>query len=291
MATTTALFSSPSLKLLPRAIKSRNSLYTPAIFTNSRSAPSSSSSRLLRLRRRAAVEEVAVGDAEGAAASKEGSVAAAAAAAAVEEEEEEEEEKRRKLYVVNLPWNFSAPDIQKLFGECGTVKDVEIIKQKNGKSRGFAFVTMASGDEARAVIDRFDSYELTGRIIRVEFAKSFRKPAPPPPPGASLVEERHKIYVSNLAWKARSVHLKEFFSAKYKPLSARVVFENATGRSAGYGFVAFATKEEAAAAIAELDGKELLDRPVRLRFRQKDDDKTESAPEEEKSAEEQHDES
>lgn len=37
--------------------------------------------------------------------------------------------------------------------------------------------------------------------------------------------------------------------------------------------------------------QELLDRPVRLRFRQKDDDKTESAPEEEKSAEEQHDES
>lgn len=89
----------------------------------------------------------------------------------------------------------------------------------------------------------------------MEFAKSFRKPAPPPPPGASVVEERHKIYVSNLAWKARSVHLKEFFSAKYKPLSARVVFENATGRSAGYGFVGFATKEEAAAAIAELDGK------------------------------------
>nr|CAD1845030.1 unnamed protein product [Ananas comosus var. bracteatus] len=228
-------------------------------------APSSSSSRLLRLRRRAAVEEVAVGDAEGAAASKEGSVAAAAAAAAAEEEEEEEEEKRRKLYVVNLPWNFSAPDIQKLFGECGTVKDVEIIKQKNGKSRGFAFVTMASGDEARAVIDRFDSYELTGRIIRVEFAKSFRKPAPPPPPGASVVEERHKIMSQILLGKR--------------------------GRSAGYGFVAFATKEEAAAAIAELDGKELLDRPVRLRFRQKDDDKTESAPEEEKSAEEQHDES
>ncbi|XP_020084775.1 uncharacterized protein LOC109707706 isoform X2 [Ananas comosus] len=151
-------------------------------------------------------------------------------------------------------------------------------------------VNMGAGADGTGVNGSI-AQELTGRIIRVEFAKSFRKPAPPPPPGASLVEERHKIYVSNLAWKARSVHLKEFFSAKYKPLSARVVFENATGRSAGYGFVAFATKEEAAAAIAELDGKELLDRPVRLRFRQKDDDKTESAPEEEKSAEEQHDES
>lgn len=44
----------------------------------------------------------------------------------LESQEEEEEEKRRKLFVVNLPWSFSAPDIEKLFGECGTVKDVEV---------------------------------------------------------------------------------------------------------------------------------------------------------------------
>ncbi|THU56782.1 hypothetical protein C4D60_Mb11t20830 [Musa balbisiana] len=198
------------------------------------------------------------------------------AAAAVEEEEIGE--KRRKVYVVNLPWDFSAPDIEKLFAQCGTVKDVEIIKQKNGKSRGFAFVTMASGEEARAAVDKLDAYELTGRIIRVEYAKSFRKPPPSPPPGAVASEPRHKIYVSNLAWKARSVNLKEFFE-KFKPLSARVVFENPTGRSAGYGFVGFATKEEAEAAISELDGKvELLGRPVRLRISQRTEDKSESEP-------------
>lgn len=48
-----------------------------------------------------------------------------------EQEEEEEEdgdlEKRRKLYVANIPWSYSAPDIVKLFSECGTVKDVEVL--------------------------------------------------------------------------------------------------------------------------------------------------------------------
>lgn len=102
----------------------------------------------------------------------------------------------------------------------------------------------------------YNKQELMGRIIRVEFAKSFRKPpSPPSPPGATAVDRQQKIYVSNLSWKARSVNLKEFFSSKFKPLSARVVFENPSGRSAGYGFVAFATKEEADAAISELDGK------------------------------------
>lgn len=95
-----------------------------------------------------------------------------------------------------------------------------------------------------------------GRIIRVEYAKSFRKPSPPPPPGTPpKAEGQYKIYASNLAWKARATNLRDVFSEKFKPLSARVVFDSPKGRSAGYGFVGFATLEEAEAAVSELDGK------------------------------------
>lgn len=34
---------------------------------------------------------------------------------------------KRKLYVVNLPWSLSVADIKELFGQCGTVKDVEVL--------------------------------------------------------------------------------------------------------------------------------------------------------------------
>ena len=97
--------------------------------------------------------------------------------------------------------------------------------------------------------------ELTGRAIRVEFSKSFRRPAPPPPPGSPRAETRYKIYAGNLAWKVRSVNLKEFFSQKFNPVGARVVFDNPSGKSAGYGFISFATMEEAQAAVEELEGK------------------------------------
>ena len=50
----------------------------------------------------------------------------AQAAAPVAEEGEEQGEKRRKLYVANLPWSFPAPEIEKLFTQHGTVKDVEV---------------------------------------------------------------------------------------------------------------------------------------------------------------------
>ncbi|KAH0466387.1 hypothetical protein IEQ34_006490 [Dendrobium chrysotoxum] len=198
----------------------------------------------------------------------------AVAAKETEESEEnnrDEDVNRRKLYVANLPWEYSATDLQNLFGQFGHVHDVEIIKQKNGKSRGFAFVAMSSPEEAQVAIDKLDSFELSGRIIRVELAKSFTKPySTLAPTNSTNGETRNWIYVSNLAWKVRSVNLREFFADKFKPVSARVVFDGPSGRSAGYGFVSFATNEEVVAAISELDGKELMGRPLRLKISQKD---------------------
>nr|CAB3488092.1 unnamed protein product [Digitaria exilis] len=181
---------------------------------------------------------------------------AAAAAAVVDSsppaEEEVQAEKRRKLYVANLPWSLPAPEVEKLFAQCGTVKDVELIKGKDGRNRGFAFVTMSTAEEAAAAVEKLNSHDVMGRAIKVEFSKSFRRPAPPPPPGAII--ERHKLYVSNLPWKARAPNVKEFFS-KFNPLSANVIFDNR--KAAGYGFVSFGTKEEAESALSELDGKVL----------------------------------
>ncbi|XP_062226584.1 RNA-binding protein CP31B, chloroplastic [Phragmites australis] len=192
------------------------------------------------------------------------------AAAAAADGEEQQGEKRRKLYVSNLPWSLPAPEVEKLFAQCGSVKDVEVIKGKDGRNRGFAFVTMKTAEEAAAAVEKLNSSDVKGRTIKVEFSRSFRKPAPPPPPGA--IVERHKLYVSNLPWKSRAPNVKEFFS-KFNPLSANVIFDN--GKSAGYGFVSFGTKGEAEAALSELDGKELMGRPVLLKWRENVDDMVE----------------
>ncbi|KAJ0779126.1 putative RNA recognition motif domain, nucleotide-binding alpha-beta plait domain superfamily [Helianthus annuus] len=194
------------------------------------------------------------------------------------EEEEKEEEKleqpqkednKRKLFVLNLPWSFTVVDVKNFFGECGTVADVEIIKREDGK-RGFAFVTMSSGDEALAVIKKFDSHELLGRIIKIEYAKQFKKPTPRSPGSPHSSETCHKLFVSNLAWKVRASNLKQFF-VDFNPVSTRVVF-GPSGSSAGYGFVSFASKETAESAVSTLNGKELLGRPIILKFSEKSSD-------------------
>ncbi|KAI7752093.1 hypothetical protein M8C21_023104 [Ambrosia artemisiifolia] len=193
--------------------------------------------------------------------------------AVLEEEDKLEqplkEDNKRKLFVLNLPWSYTVADVKNLFGECGTVADVEIIKREDGK-RGFVFVTMSSGDEALAVINKFDSHELLGRSIKIEYAKTFKKPTPRSPGSPHSSETCHKLFVSNLAWKVRASNLKQFF-ADFNPVSTRVVF-GPTGSSAGYGFVSFASKETAESAVTTLNGKELLGRPIILKFSEKSSD-------------------
>ncbi|XP_076881422.1 RNA-binding protein CP33, chloroplastic-like [Bidens hawaiensis] len=210
---------------------------------------------------------------------------------AVEDDEEEvkilkqtqKEDNKRKLFVLNLPWSFTAVDVKEFFGECGSVADVEIIKREDGK-RGFAFVTMSSGDEAQAAIKKFDSHELLGRIIKIEYAKTFKKPTPRSP-GPHSSETCHKLFVSNLAWKVRASNLKQFF-VDFNPVSTRVVF-SPSGSSAGYGFVSFGSKQEAESAVLTLNGKELLGRSIILKISEKPSE-TSGPNEEIKTASEEH---
>ena len=66
-----------------------------------------------------------------------------------------------------------------------------------------------------------------------------------------------KLYVGNLSFRTTSDELREAFSQAGTVESASVVEDRDTGRSRGFGFVEMATPEEAQAAIAQLNGKEL----------------------------------
>ncbi len=77
-----------------------------------------------------------------------------------------------KLYVGNLPFSVTEPDLQDLFGQAGTVSDVMLVQDKfTGKSRGFAFVTMSSEGEAQNAIEQFHGKALEGRPLTVNVAR------------------------------------------------------------------------------------------------------------------------
>src|SRR6476661_2637256 len=77
-----------------------------------------------------------------------------------------------KLYVGNLSFDTSTQDLEQLFGESGTVQSASIIEDREtGRSRGFAFVEMSSGAEAKAAITALDGKEVGGRNLKVNEAK------------------------------------------------------------------------------------------------------------------------
>lgn len=73
-----------------------------------------------------------------------------------------------------------------------------------------------------------------------------------------------KIFVGNLSWKTTEEMLKKHFEAFGEVVSAKIVIDQMTGKSKGFGFVEMADAESANNAIRELDGKELLDRELRI---------------------------
>lgn len=84
-----------------------------------------------------------------------------------------------KLYVGNLPFASTAQDLEALFSQVGTVSVVEIIFDKfTGRSRGFAFVTMGSGEEAQKGVEKFHGHELEGRALSVNIARPREERAP-----------------------------------------------------------------------------------------------------------------
>ena len=77
-----------------------------------------------------------------------------------------------KLYVGNLSFNTSNQDLNDLFGEIGAVESTNIIEDREtGRSRGFAFVEMASDDEAKKAIEQFHGKDLDGRALTVNEAR------------------------------------------------------------------------------------------------------------------------
>ena len=76
------------------------------------------------------------------------------------------------IYVGNLPWSYRDDELKGLFEEHGEVTSAKVIVDRmSGRSRGFGFVEMASGDEAASVIEALNGYDAEGRELKVNEAK------------------------------------------------------------------------------------------------------------------------
>ncbi|KAF9510515.1 hypothetical protein BS47DRAFT_1373309 [Hydnum rufescens UP504] len=77
-----------------------------------------------------------------------------------------------KLYIGNLSYHTTDESLRAAFSEYGNVVDsIVMVDRETGRSRGFAFVTYATAEEANAAIDNLNDQDLDGRRIRVNIAQ------------------------------------------------------------------------------------------------------------------------
>gem|GEM_PF-2850615 len=96
----------------------------------------------------------------------------------------------------------------------------------------------------------------------------------------STMVEQNKLFVGNLDGRVKWFHLKEFF-AKYGEVTyTKVVFDRETKKSRGFGFVVFATDQDAANALEQANNVSIEtseasfpDRPIRLMYAETSEDR------------------
>jgi len=175
------------------------------------------------------------------------------------------------IYVSNLPFTTTDEQLRELFKDF-EIKTAYVATRRNGRSKGFGFINLAKeGDQTKA-IEKVDGKEFEGRKLtakvafnddrrneRGELKEQFKKALPTKqegPPSETVV------YVSNLPWSYKDEDLKKFFEGLTVKSSSVAVRRN--GRSKGFGFVEFATKEDQTKALAH-DQKKIEDRTITVK--------------------------
>lgn len=205
------------------------------------------------------------------------------------------------LYVSNLPFSFEDADLKGVFAGFD-VTQAYVATRRNGRSKGFGFVTFANTDQQKKALTAIDGKELDGRKLTVKVAhKDDRRDAkgelrdefktePREPrkrggankadgnnnnnaggnkqPAAAQKAPAEKkpsetvVYVSNLPFEFTDAELAKVFAA-HKPTSARIA-RRRNDRSKGFGFVEFANSADQKAALA-LDGHNIGDRQIQVK--------------------------
>ena len=78
----------------------------------------------------------------------------------------------KKVYVGNLPYGVGDGELQTMFEPHGAVQSAQVILDRDtGRSKGFGFVEMDSGEQAQAAISALNGREVDGRALTVNEAR------------------------------------------------------------------------------------------------------------------------
>ena len=155
------------------------------------------------------------------------------------------------LFVCDLNKDVREQHLFEIFSVVGPIESIRVLRCDISRvSLGCAYVNFASTQDAERALDCLNYYVLTGRPLRIMWKQ--RDP--------SILSMRKsgagKIFIKNFDDSVTSRDLHDTFSQFGEVLTCKVASSD-DGKSKGFGFVQFETREEAERAVKSTNGRKL----------------------------------
>ncbi|TFK40954.1 hypothetical protein BDQ12DRAFT_416061 [Crucibulum laeve] len=178
--------------------------------------------------------------------------------------------RRAHLYVGNLSPRVTEYMLTEIFAVAGPVQHVKIIPDRNYQHGGlnYGFVEYMDMRAAETALQTLNGRKIFDTEIRVNWAYQGQQ-------NKEDTTGHYHVFVGDLSPEVNDEVLAKAFSAFGTMSDARVMWDMNSGKSRGYGFLAFRDKTDAEQAIATMNGEWLGSRAIRVNWANQ---KTQGAP-------------
>ncbi|OIV97778.1 hypothetical protein TanjilG_12535 [Lupinus angustifolius] len=161
----------------------------------------------------------------------------------------------RSVYVGNINVNVTDQLLAEVFQSAGPLAGCKLIKKEKSS---YGFVDYHDRASAALAIMTLHGRQLYGQALKVNwaYANSSREDT----------SGHFNVFVGDLSAEVTDATLFACFSVYPSCSDARVMWDNKTGRSKGYGFVSFRDHQDAQRAINDMSGKWLGNRQIRCNW-------------------------
>ncbi|TRM61459.1 hypothetical protein BD626DRAFT_570678 [Schizophyllum amplum] len=169
--------------------------------------------------------------------------------------------RRAHLYVGNLSPRVTEYMLTEIFAVAGPVQHVKIIPDRNYQHGGlnYGFVEYLDMRAAETALQTLNGRRIFDTEIRVNWAYQGQQ-------NKEDTTNHYHVFVGDLSPEVNDDVLAKAFSAFGTLSDARVMWDMNSGKSRGYGFLAFRDKTDAEQAIATMNGEWLGSRAIRVNW-------------------------
>ncbi|KAH6757993.1 oligouridylate binding protein 1B [Perilla frutescens var. hirtella] len=161
----------------------------------------------------------------------------------------------RSVYVGNIHTQVTEPLLQEVFASTGPVESCKLVRKEKSS---YGFIHYFDRRCASLAIMTLNGRHLFGQPIKVNWAYASGQ--------REDTTNHYNIFVGDLSPEVTDAMLYACFSVYPSCSDARVMWDQKTGRSRGFGFVSFRNQQEAQGAINDLTGKWLGSRQIRCNW-------------------------